>query len=157
MAKKSPVLKEVQMTAPEETVQTPTTPVVPKLIHNKKLAVVGEYGPESELTWFITQNPRQAGRATFDRFAKYLGAPTVSAYMAAGGTKGDLLWDLRSGYLSIQGVTLSGDPVIRIPKEKKVKAPRAPKVPKIATETQTQADPSEEVRALEEATREETV
>jgi hypothetical protein len=80
-----------------------------KLKHDKKLAVLGTYTPESELTWHITHNPRSANKATHQRFSAYFGSPTVGKFLAAGGTKGDLLWDLRSGYVSIEGVTLSAD------------------------------------------------
>lgn len=156
MAKKPAIQKEPEMT---QEVQTPTpTPVLtePKMVHNKKLALVGDFGPESELTWFITKNPRSPGKATFDRFAKYIGMPTVSAYLAAGGTRGDLLWDLRSGYLSIQGVTLSGDPVVRVPKEKKAKVPKTPTVTAEGAQVPV-GEPSAEVQALEKATNEETI
>jgi len=96
-----------------------------KLKHNKNLAVLGTFTPESEVTWHITSNPRSASKATHARFAAYFGAPTVGAYLAAGGSRGDLLWDLRSGYLSIEGVTLSADAP---KKERKARAKKEPTV-----------------------------
>jgi hypothetical protein len=110
----------------------PTATAEKAFVHNKKLAVVGDYKPESKITWNILTNPRAAGRATFDRFAKYFGTSTVADYTAAGGTKGDLLWDLRSGYLSIDGVTLGGELKARAPKAEK--APAAPKAPRAKKE-----------------------
>jgi hypothetical protein len=100
--------------------ETPAAPVAdatPAYKHDKKLALVGTYTPESAITWNTLVNPRMKGRATYDRFQKYLGTSTVKAYTEAGGTKGDLLWDLRSGYLSIEGVTLGGDLTPRKPKQ----------------------------------------
>ena len=103
----------------------------PKTVHNKKLEVLGEIKPEAKLTWHIHTNPRAQGRATFDRFAAYFKTPTVAAYNAAGGTRGDLLWDLRSGYLSIEGVELGGEISIRKTPEPKAKAePKEPKAPR---------------------------
>ena len=104
---------------------------VAKTVHNKKLAVLGDIKPEAKLTWHIKHNPRAQGRATFDRFAAYHNTPTVEAYKAAGGTQGDLLWDLRSGYLSIEGVELDGEISLRKTPEPKDKAePKEPKAPR---------------------------
>jgi hypothetical protein len=131
----------------EATPATPAAEATPKFVHNKKLAVNGAYTPESAITWNISKNPRSAGKATFDRFAAYFNTPTVGAYMAAGGTKGDLLWDLRSGYLSIAGVELGGELQARAPKA--AKAAKAPKAPKAAKEKLAAAPPaSAEVEAM---------
>lgn len=112
-----------------------------RLKHNRKLAIVGDIKEDTRITWNVDANPRSAGRATHARFARYFGSTTVAEYVAAGGTKGDLLWDLRSGYLSLDGVRLSDNPADRpakapkAPKEpKSPKAPKEPKAPKAAKE-----------------------
>lgn len=95
-----------------------------KLHHDPKLAVLGKPTPEAAITWLITENPRSPSKATFGRFAKYFGSDTVGAYLAAGGTKGDLLWDLRAGYLTVAGMSTgpAGDKPPRAPRAKKEKA-----------------------------------
>ncbi len=124
-----------------------------KFKHSKHLEIVGDIKKESAITWFVTSNPRSKGRATFDRFAAYLGAETVEAYFAAGGTLGDLRWDIRSGYLAVDGVTLGGELTPR--------AARAPKAPKEAKAPKAKkAKSAEAVEAENElaaATQEETI
>jgi len=134
------------------TPEAPAAPEVLKPIHNKKLVLVGSYDPESKITWNTTVNPRSPSAATFARFAKYMGTESVKAYSEAGGTKGDLLWDLRSGFLSIEGVTLSGDISLRtvrvaapkVPKEKKVKAEKLPKAAKTTEQVELESAVVEE-------------
>lgn len=155
MAKKSPKVA-AQAATPAADGAAPAEDK--KFIHNRKLALEGTYGPESKITWLINKNPRMPGRATFDRFADYFGAETVKAYMELGGTKGDLLWDLRSGYLSIEGVQLGGEltpRAERAPKAPKpAAAPRAPRGRKSKTAAVTDAvAPS----AVEEETVVETI
>jgi hypothetical protein len=111
---------------------TPAAAPAAQFKHDKKLPLVGSYTPESTITWNTTVNPRMPGRATFDRFAKYLGANTVKAYTEAGGTKGDLLWDLRSGYLNIEGVTLGGELTPRKPKQPPKPRAKKEKAEKVA-------------------------
>lgn len=154
MAKKEKAAPVVETPEVAEVSATPVATTGDKqFVHNKKLAVNGDYTPESKLTWHITKNPRAAGRATFDRFAKYFNTETVKAYTEAGGTKGDLLWDLRSGYLSIEGVTLGGELKARAPKAppkpKADKAPRAPREPKAAA-VKSAATEDVEAAAIEE-------
>ena len=143
--------------SPAEAAISPSATADKLFIHNKKLAIVGDYKPESAITWNITRNPRAPGRGTFDRFAKYFGTGTVAEYTAAGGTKGDLLWDLRSGYLSIEGVTLGGELKARAPKV--AKAPSEPKAPRVKKEkaAKVSATPSEDAEAVEAAVVEEMI
>lgn len=98
-----------------------------KLTHDPKLTVVGKQTPEAKISWLITENPRSPTKATFARFAKYFGAGTVGDYMAQGGTKGDLLWDLRSGFLTVEGLSLgpASEKPARVPRAKKGVAPQA--------------------------------
>ena len=128
MAKKKQVEPvEASTPAVEESAVEQATPAEKKFVHNKKLGVSGEIADDAMITWNIDKNPRSPGKGTFTRFAAYFGAETVSAYVARGGTKGDLLWDLRCGYLSIEGVELGGEltPRARVAKEPAPKTPRA--------------------------------
>ena len=129
-------------------------PDAPRPKHNRRLAIIGAYTPESAITWNTTVNPRAKGKATHDRFAKYLGSNTVAEYTANGGTKGDLLWDLRSGYLSIAGVELSGEVQARAPKAPK--AAKEPKAPKVKAEKVVKEASAEQLE-LEESIKEETI
>lgn len=142
------------VTQPDPAAVTETTQAAPAEVaftHGKKIPVEGTYNKETPLSWNITKNPRMQGRATYDRFQKYFGANTVGEYMEKGGTKGDLLWDLRSGFLSIEGVKLGADLVPRKPKvPPKPKAPKAVKEPKASkvagpTENEVAAAVNEEV------------
>lgn len=147
MAKKPkvaiPAVKQVESAAAE----AEAVIAAAKTKHNKSLAITGDIKPESALTWFVTTNPRSKGRATYDRFEAYLGTATVAEYMAAGGTLGDLRWDLRSGYLAIEGVELGGEVATRVVKEKVAKAPKAKKLKteeEVAAESELDAVTAEE-------------
>jgi hypothetical protein len=149
MAKKpaKTVAAEAIATAATSTV---TSTEVSKFKHAKNLALEGKIEKEAEITWFVTTNPRSKGRGTYDRFEKYLGAATVEAYYAAGGTLGDLRWDIRSGYLAVAGVTLGGELQAR-----KVADPKAPKAKKVKAEkTEEQAAAESDLAA---ATQDETI
>lgn len=122
----------------------------PKFKHNKKLEIVGTYSDDSKITWNVKENPRAKGRGTYDRFAAYMGKPTVGEYKKAGGTLGDLNWDLRTGYLTIEGVTLGGELTARQRKEKKEAAPKAAKEPKGKPIAQTAKAAEVEAEAKEE-------
>lgn len=93
-----------------------------KLTHDPKLTIVGTPTPEAKITWHIRSNPRTMGKGTHTRFEKYFGSNTVGEYLASGGTKGDLLWDIRAGYLGVEGVTVgpaAADKPPRAPRAKK--------------------------------------
>lgn len=120
-------------------------PAVKQTKHDKSLQIIGDITADATITWFVTSNPRSPGKGTHARFEAYMGAPTVAEYLKAGGTMGDLRWDLRTGYLAIEGVTLGGP--VSAPK---VRQPKAPKEKKAA-------EPSEAQQELEAATVEETI
>lgn len=116
--------KNAMADASEQTAAAPVAPAVKKEKkvrehkHERNLVVLGDFSAAAaKLTWLVQGNPRSPKGATFARYAAYMGADTVGEYFAKGGTKGDLLWDLRSGYLSIEGVSLSPDQALR-PKRK---------------------------------------
>jgi len=98
-----------------------------KKTHDPKLAVIGKPTPEAKITWLVSKNPRSAGKGTFARFERYFGSNTVAEFLSAGGSKGDLLWDIRAGYLAVEGVTVgpAGDKPPRAPRAKKAKAEAA--------------------------------
>lgn len=76
--------------------------------HNKHLQILGKQVPEAKITWNVTENPRVAGKRSYARFADRFGAATVAEYKARGGNSADLLWDLRSGVISVEGMALGG-------------------------------------------------
>lgn len=159
-SKVSDVQPEVEVnaaleSAAEVAVDAPAAALKP--VHNKKLVVVGAFGPESKITWNITKNPRSPSAGTFARFASYMGTETVKAYIEAGGTKGDLLWDLRSGFLSIEGVSLSGDISLRTVRVAAPKVPKVAKEKKVKAEKLPKAEKGAEQVELEAAIVEETV
>lgn len=93
-----------------------------KKTHDPKLVVIGKPEAEAKISWLISKNPRSMGKLTHARFEKYFGASSVAEFMAQGGTKGDLLWDIRAGYLAVEGVTVgpaTGDKPPRAPRAKK--------------------------------------
>lgn len=141
MAKK-PAKTEAEVPAAE------APAAVTKFKHSKNVPLLGDIKPEAAITWHVDKNPRAQGRGTYDRFQAYLGKATVKEYMEAGGTLGDLRWDIRSGYLSVAGVELGG--------ELQTRKPAQPPKPKKA-----KAEPSPEAAAatseLAAATQEETI
>lgn len=115
---------------------------VVKKTHDPKLAVIGKPEPTARISWLVATNPRAMGKQTHARFERYFGTGTVAEFLAAGGTKGDLLWDIRAGYLAVEGVTVgpAAEKPPRAPRAKKAKA-AAEQVPSedaqaaVATET----------------------
>lgn len=62
-----------------------------------------EYADSSALS-VVTKdkkNPKREGSASHARFALYFGAKTVGEFVAAGGTRADLRWDLEHGFVKI--------------------------------------------------------
>ena len=114
-----------------------------KLTHNPKLTIVGKPVPEAQITWLVHKNPRAMGKATHARFERYFGSTTVAEFLAAGGTKGDLLWDIRAGYLAVAGVAVgpaAADKPPRAPRKAKGSAAPHPDASEdaqaaVATET----------------------
>jgi hypothetical protein len=110
-----------------------------KRTSQQHLEVSGKIEPSSQITWLIAENPRSKGKATFDRFAKYFGSSTVESYLAAGGTEGDLRWDLRAGYLTVEGVTVAPPAEDKPKRVRKAKEPAveaaAPAEQEVETET----------------------
>lgn len=92
--------------------------------------IVGDITDASVITWLVTENPRAQRGATFNRFAGYFGTTTVAEYKERGGHMGDLRWDLRHKYLSIEGVTL-------VAPEPKAEAPVAVEGQEVVTEPPT--------------------
>jgi len=74
--------------------KAPKEPKVPKVPKEPKAPKVPRYRLEECLTWHVSTNPKRAGSAAAARFADYMGAPTVEAFLAAGGSTGDLAWDV---------------------------------------------------------------
>jgi len=52
---------------------------------------------------YVGPNPKKAGSASFDRFALYKVGMTVSEFLAAGGTMGDVKWDAERSFIKFEG------------------------------------------------------
>lgn len=55
----------------------------------------------AKITIVAEENPKRKGSGAYDRFSKYRNGMTIEAYLAAGGTTGDVNWDLEKGYIKI--------------------------------------------------------
>lgn len=56
---------------------------------------------ETKVKVLVSENPKRAGSASYDRFALYGKGTTVGAFLEAGGTSADLHWDSEHEYISI--------------------------------------------------------
>jgi hypothetical protein len=50
----------------------------------------------------VSENPKRAGTASHKRFALYRDGMTEAAYLAAGGTRGDLAWDVERKFIALE-------------------------------------------------------
>lgn len=57
---------------------------------------------ETKIKVVAKENPKRAGSAAAKRFDLYKDNPTVGAFLAAGGTSGDLHWDSTHGHIEIK-------------------------------------------------------
>jgi hypothetical protein len=67
-----------------------------------------EFEPDLKIKQLVAVNPKKPGSASAKRFDLYRKSKTVSDYIAAGGTYGDLRWDLDHRLISVEGVKPSG-------------------------------------------------
>lgn len=136
-----------------------------KLPDATKTPSVGIKGPKgvpltAHVTLIATTNPKRAGTAAYERFAKYENA-TISFLLDSGITTPDLVYDAAHGYITIEGYTPTKT---FVRKERPVKAPKADKAPKTAKTAKggkVKAAPNPEAAAvaadLEAATNEELI
>lgn len=52
----------------------------------------------------VDKNPKKAGSKSAERFEHYFGAETVGDFLAAGGTYGDIAYDLPRGFIEVEKV-----------------------------------------------------
>jgi hypothetical protein len=55
----------------------------------------------SEINLLVTENPKRAGSKAHTRFGLYAEGQSVGDYIKAGGTFGDLSWDIQRQYISL--------------------------------------------------------
>jgi len=76
-------------------------------------------------------NPKREGSASFPIFNLYFKSRTVGEFLAAGGRRADILWDLEHGYIllddEIAQPTAAQTKQVAAPKEKAAKAAPATK------------------------------
>jgi hypothetical protein len=61
----------------------------------------GTIDPSGVIRVLATTNPKKPGSESHTRFALYRDGQTVSEFLAAGGRKADLSWDLEKGFIAI--------------------------------------------------------
>jgi len=100
------------------------------------------------VTLLAGTNPKRAASKAYERFALYQDGMSVEAFLAAGGTTPDLVYDAAHGFIDIEGY----DPKMVVKKEKPAKEAKAPRAKK-AKSAEAVAAESE----LAAATVEETI
>ncbi len=62
---------------------------------------VAGFPKTAKITVVASENPKRQGSLAHTRFAKYKTGQTIEAFIAAGGTAGDVKWDLEAGHIKI--------------------------------------------------------
>jgi len=55
--------------------------------------------PDTQIFLCVSENPKVHGSGTWHRFNGYFNARTVGEALKAGVTRGDILWDVRHGFV----------------------------------------------------------
>jgi hypothetical protein len=82
------------------------TEVKPETKSNAKANTKPEGKPKGEhalITLLTKENPKRPGSSCYTRFTYYKTGMTVEAYLAAGGTRADIAWDVDHGFISLKG------------------------------------------------------
>lgn len=91
--KKAPA-KSTKVAAPKPAAKA-TKVAAPKAAKEPKVA-----GPDNrKITVLVTENPKRGGAA--ERFDLYKKNNTVDKYVAAGGKREDIAWDVKKGFISV--------------------------------------------------------
>lgn len=61
-----------------------------------------KHAPEAKITLLVTKNPKKAGSKAHARYALYKNGMTVSQFLAAGGSRKDLTWDVEHKHIEIK-------------------------------------------------------
>ena len=59
------------------------------------------FAPDAKITVLAKENPKREGSASFKRFALYSKHKTVESFLKAGGTSGDLRYDMDAKYIKV--------------------------------------------------------
>lgn len=81
--------------------KTATEKKEPKVKAPAEPRKIAGFPKTAKITLAVTENPKRKGSESHTRFAKYKNGQTIEAYIAAGGTAGDVKWDLEKGYIKI--------------------------------------------------------
>jgi hypothetical protein len=87
-------------TTKTKTVVTKDTVTPPKV---KDRILRAPANAAARLTWIAKENPKRAGSAAADRYAKYSKAKTVGEFFALGGSALDLANDTAKGFVKVTG------------------------------------------------------
>lgn len=80
------------------TTKAPKTKAPPAPREPRKVA---GFEKTAKITIVAEENPKRKGTGAHIRFAKYRNGMTIQSYLDAGGTTGDVNWDLEKGYIKI--------------------------------------------------------
>lgn len=65
------------------------------------MAKTTTYDADMVITKLVSENPKRAGTAAFDRFALYRTGMKVATFFEKGGTRADLVWDTAHEFISV--------------------------------------------------------
>lgn len=92
--KKSPVSKQVATTKK-------TKDVSPYVAATGKRGRKSNFLPDMKIKVLVKENPKREGSASYARFAHYFNSKSVADFIAAGGTYGDIKWDIEHNFISV--------------------------------------------------------
>jgi hypothetical protein len=61
-----------------------------------------EYGDDDLIATVVKENPKKEGTKAHERFALYKKGMTVAEFIAAGGNRADLAWDVEHEFITIR-------------------------------------------------------
>jgi len=66
-----------------------------------KTAKAPKAEPTQKITLLVKDNPKREGSTSYDRFELYKKNKTVASFLEAGGTSGDIRYDVTKGYIKL--------------------------------------------------------
>lgn len=67
----------------------------------KEKGTRAKFSESAKITVLVAQNPKREGSSSHERFALYSKNKTVGAFLAAGGTRADIAWDVAAEYIKV--------------------------------------------------------
>lgn len=73
-----------------------------KSIETTKRGRAGKFADDAKIVVLTKDNPKREGTKAHENFALYSKNKTVGAFLAAGGSRADLAWDVAAGFIEIK-------------------------------------------------------